>query len=66
MRAMRQKGLATYLFFWTAVFWQTIRLLRYRACLTTIYSCGLRLKEGTHLQVADIDKSEGSVRLRLD
>jgi O-antigen ligase len=22
-------GLATYLFFWTAVFWQTIRLLRY-------------------------------------
>ena len=33
-----------------------IRLPRYRVCLTTIYSCGLRLQEGTHLQVADIDK----------
>lgn len=32
-----------------------VRLLRYRVCLQTIYSCGLRLKEGTHLQVADID-----------
>jgi site-specific recombinase XerD len=27
----------------------------YRVCLTTIYSCGLRLQEGTCLQVADID-----------
>ena len=27
----------------------------YRACLMTIYSCGLRLLEGAHLQVADID-----------
>jgi len=27
----------------------------YRACLKTIYSCGLRLREGSHLQVADID-----------
>jgi integrase/recombinase XerD len=34
-----------------------VRLLRYRACLTTIYSCGLRLKEGTHLQVADLDSA---------
>jgi len=34
-----------------------IRLPRYRACLTTIYSCGLRLQEGTHLQVTDIDSS---------
>ncbi len=30
-------------------------LQRYRVCLATIYSCGLRLKEGTHLQVSDID-----------
>ena len=30
---------------------------RYRVCLTTIYSCGLRLKEGVHLQVGDIDSS---------
>lgn len=27
----------------------------YQACLKTIYSCGLRLREGSHLQVADID-----------
>jgi integrase/recombinase XerD len=27
----------------------------YRACLTTIYSCGLRLQEGASLQVADVD-----------
>jgi site-specific recombinase XerD len=32
-----------------------VRLLRYRTCLMTIYSCGLRLQEGTHLQVGDID-----------
>ena len=30
-----------------------LQLLRYRVCLTTIYSCGLRLQEGTHLQVPD-------------
>lgn len=42
-----------------------IRLLRYRACLTTIYACGLRLKEGTHLQVADIDSSRMLVHVRL-
>jgi site-specific recombinase XerD len=27
----------------------------YRACLKTIYSCGLRISEGIHLQVAHID-----------
>ena len=32
-----------------------VRLLRYRAVLTTIYSCGLRIQEATHLQVGDID-----------
>ena len=34
-----------------------VRLPRYQVCLTTIYSCGLRLQEGTHLQVADIDSA---------
>jgi site-specific recombinase XerD len=29
----------------------------YRACLTTIYAAGLRLQEGTHLQVADVDSA---------
>jgi site-specific recombinase XerD len=34
-----------------------LKLLRYRVCLTTIYACGLRLQEGTHLQVPDIDRA---------
>lgn len=29
----------------------------YRACLTTIYACGLRLLEGARLQVADVDST---------
>lgn len=28
---------------------------RYRVCLTLIYACGLRLLEGVHLQIKDID-----------
>ena len=32
-----------------------VRVPLYRTCLTTIYSCGLRLLEGAHLRVADID-----------
>lgn len=37
-----------------------VRLPRYEVCLTTIYSCGLCLQEGTHLQVADIDSADDS------
>ena len=29
----------------------------YRVCLTTIYSCGLRLMEGAQLRVADVDSA---------
>lgn len=36
---------------------QQVKLFRYRACLTTIYSCGLRLLEGVSLQVADVDSA---------
>jgi integrase/recombinase XerD len=32
-----------------------VRLPVYRACLTTIYACGLRLMEGARLQVPDVD-----------
>src|SRR2546426_3935623 len=41
-----------------------LNLFRYRACLTTIYSCGLRLQEGTHLQVPDIDSARMLVHVR--
>jgi len=33
----------------------TVRIPLYRTCLTTIYTCGLRLLEGVQLQVPDID-----------
>jgi integrase/recombinase XerD len=42
---------------------RNVRLLRYRVCLTTIYSCGLRLQEGTHLQVKDIDSARGLIHV---
>jgi len=42
----------------------SIRLLRYRVCLTTIYSCGLRLSEGTHLKIEDIDADRGFISVR--
>jgi len=35
----------------------------YRACLSTIYSCGLRLSEGVFLKVQDIDSSRMMVRV---
>jgi integrase/recombinase XerD len=41
-----------------------VRLPRYQVCLTTIYSCGLRLQEGTHLQVADIDSGRLMLHVR--
>jgi len=35
----------------------------YRACLKTIYSCGLRLREGSRLQVADIDSGRMALHI---
>ena len=32
-----------------------VRTPIYRVCLTTIYSCGLRLSEGAHLKIEDLD-----------
>jgi len=32
-----------------------VKIVRYQVCLSTIYGCGLRLQEGIHLQVGDID-----------
>jgi integrase/recombinase XerD len=41
-----------------------LRLPRYKVCLTTIYSCGLRLQEGTNLHVADIDSARLMIHVR--
>ena len=35
----------------------------YGACLKTIYSCGLRLQEGSHLQIADIDSGRMALHI---
>jgi len=35
-----------------------------RACLTTIYSCGLRLQEGTGLRITNIDGARGFLHIR--
>jgi len=34
-----------------------------RVCLSTIYSCGLRLQEGTHSQIPDIDGKRGFIHI---
>ena len=41
-----------------------VRLPRYRVCLSTIYSCGLRLQEGTHLQGSAIDAARLRIHVR--
>lgn len=37
---------------------------RYRVCLSTIYACGLRLQEGVHLRVGDIDGDRSMLHVR--
>jgi integrase/recombinase XerD len=41
-----------------------LKRLRYRVCLTTIDAWGLRLQEGTHLHVPDIDSARMLVHVR--
>jgi integrase len=41
-----------------------LELLRYRVCLTTIYACGLRLSEGIHLRVENIDSARGFIHVQ--
>jgi integrase/recombinase XerD len=38
--------------------------LCFKACLSTIYACGLRIQEGTHLQVVDIDSVSEIIHIR--
>lgn len=45
-------------------FIQHVRIPRYRACLFTIYSCGLRIGEGADLQICDIDSSRMLIHVR--
>ena len=41
-----------------------VRVLRHRACLTLIYSCGLRLHEATNISPADIDSQRMVVHIK--
>jgi integrase/recombinase XerD len=41
----------------------SVRSPVYRACLITIYSCGLRLMEGAHLQTPHIDGARSMLRV---
>jgi site-specific recombinase XerD len=43
---------------------ENVRFFRYRACLETIYSLGLRVGEGTRLQISDIDSARMFVHVR--
>jgi integrase/recombinase XerD len=42
-----------------------VRAPHYRACLSTIYACGLRISEGTSLQVSHIDSARRQLHIRL-
>jgi len=48
----------------TARLLKSIRILRHRACLTLIYSCGLRLHEATGISPADIDSKRMVVHIK--
>ncbi len=41
-----------------------IKRFQYRVCLSTIYTCGLRLNEGLQLQVRDIDSTRYLLHIR--
>ena len=43
---------------------ECLRRPHYRACVSTIYSCGLRLKEGVELEVSQIDSERMMLHLR--
>ena len=43
---------------------KNVHMDRHRICLLTIYSCGLRLLEGTQLQISDIDSGRKVLHLK--
>jgi len=46
-----------------AQFLSSVADYRHRVALTTIYSAGLRLSEGTHLKISDIDSKQMTIRV---
>jgi integrase/recombinase XerD len=43
---------------------KNVHMDRHRICLMTVYSCGLRLLEGTHLKISDIDSGRKIVHIK--
>ena len=43
---------------------QYVHSLCYRTCLSTIYTCGLRIQEAVHLQVTDVDSDRMLIHVR--
>ena len=43
---------------------RAVRIPVYRICLSTIYSCGLRISEGAHLRYQDVDSQRMFLRVR--
>ena len=43
---------------------ERVRLPKYRVCLTTIYSCGLRISEGVTLEIENIDGERKQLQIR--
>lgn len=41
-----------------------VRLPHYQVCLSTIYACGLRISEGTQLQIDEIDSTRKMLHIR--
>ncbi len=41
-----------------------VRIPVYRVCLTTIYSCGLRVTEGAELEIRDVDSARMVLQVR--
>lgn len=48
----------------TSLLINSVEKIRHRICLFTIYSMGLRLSEGIHLEVRDIDSERMKVHIR--
>ena len=43
----------------------SIRIFRHYVCLTTIYSCGLRINEAIHIRLGDIDSDHMLLHVKL-